>query len=580
VERLGTYFVLLSVRDFRETFRMNKFELALTRRSLSRFCTAMQPSYELSRAHELMISHVQRLIEGKITRLALILPPRHGKSELANVLAPAFALGRNPREKIISITYGAELSEGFGRKVRNTLIDPAFQQIFPNCKLSPDSAAAYRFETLSGGEYSATGKGGPITGRGAGILILDDLIKDFQEGNSDTACRSVVEWLQAVALTRLQPHARILAIGTRWSQRDPLQWLISQPGFVVLHLPAISTGKHDPLNRPAGAALWPKQYSSEKLEEIRRDIGTRTFSTLYQGDVTSAEGSIFRRSWFSYYKERPAKFNKIIQSWDCAFKIGRQNDFSVCTTWGVTDSGFYLLHMWRQKVEFPILKKAVAELAAMWTPSEILIEDSASGQSLVQELRTSTTYPIIPIRPDKDKESRAHSTTGFFESGKVLFPENVSWVLDVEDELCGFPNFLHDDICDSITQSLNFLRGRGDDLTVIQVLKSFAKNMFGPKPVPVSVVPSVPARTCSRCGSANVHAHDSGGTVHCRACGNYFQNEPTWVLCTKCGAHTNVCGGAGRRCVACGFQHWPTGTAPRLPKFPTRRDMPSSGWRN
>jgi predicted phage terminase large subunit-like protein len=501
----------------------------LTRRSLARFAQAMVPSYELSPCHRLMISYVERLIAGDITRLALVLPPRHGKSEIANVLGPAFALGKNPREKIISVSYGADLSEGFGRRVRNTLVDPVFQGIFPNCKLSPDSQAVYRFETSLGGEYSATGRNGPITGRGCSLMVLDDLVKDYQEGNSDAIYRSTVEWLQSVCLTRLQPHARVLVIGTRWGQRDALSWLLSQPGFVVLHLPAISTGKHDPLHRLAGTALWPSQYPTEKLEEIRRDVGSRVFQTLYQGDVASAQGVVFKRSWFQYYKERPARFDKVIQSWDCAFKTGRQNDYSVCTTWGVTSTSFCLLNMYRDKVEFPELKRQVALQAENWRPSEILVEDSASGQSLVQELRTSTTYPVISIRADRDKESRAHSCTGFFESGKVLFPEGASWLPDVEDELCGAPNFLHDDILDSVTQALNRLRGESSGtLGVIDWLKGIAAGVISiipkreVKPEPaVIAVSGVCTSSSETCGNP-LHIVVAGNQVHCNSCGAQF----------------------------------------------------------
>ena len=131
----------------------------------------MLPPYEVDHCHQLMIERVEDLLAGKIKRLAIIAPPRHGKTTLCNVLAPAYALGRNPLETIITVSYGSELSEGFGRRVRNILGDPAFREVFPRCQLSPDSAAAYRFTTTAGGEYSAVGRGGPVTGRGASLLV-------------------------------------------------------------------------------------------------------------------------------------------------------------------------------------------------------------------------------------------------------------------------------------------------------------------------------------------------------------------------------------------------------------------------
>src|SRR5271156_2047082 len=123
--------------------------LSLTRRSLSRFSRVVMPAFEVSPHTQAMIDHVEALLRGDINKLAMVLPPRHTKTTLASILTPAFVLGRNPTETIITVSYGSELSETWGRRVRNILGDPAFQQVFPNCKLSPDSAASYRFTTTA-----------------------------------------------------------------------------------------------------------------------------------------------------------------------------------------------------------------------------------------------------------------------------------------------------------------------------------------------------------------------------------------------------------------------------------------------
>jgi hypothetical protein len=180
--------------------------LSATRRSLARFAQSVIPSYEVSTVHKLILNFVGDVLAGKIKKGAIIALPRTGKTESCNVLASAFALGRNPKEAIIAVSYGSELSEVSGRRVRNILSDPAFTETFPSCKPSADSAAAYRFTTTAGGEYSATGRGGPITGKGAWLLILDDLLKDNSEANSETVCRGTIEWLQHVAFTRLTPQ--------------------------------------------------------------------------------------------------------------------------------------------------------------------------------------------------------------------------------------------------------------------------------------------------------------------------------------------------------------------------------------
>jgi predicted phage terminase large subunit-like protein len=451
----------------------NALRLSLTRRSLGRFARVAMPAFELSPFHQLIVDKLELLLSGKIKKLAIITPPRHGKTTLGNVIAPAFALGRNPTETVITVSYGSELSETFGRRVRNILSDPAFHEVFPGCKLSPDSSAAYRFTTTAGGEYNATGRGGPITGKGASLLILDDLVKDSSEANSDTVCRGIIEWLQHVAFTRLTPNGRVLAIATRWSERDPMGWILQQAGWTVLHLPALAEKADDPLGRKIGEALWSSHYPVEALDAIRADVGSRVFQTLYQGNVAASQGTIFKRDWFRHYQQPPESFSRIVQSWDTAFKTGATNDFSVCATVGQTQNGFYLLSLYRGKVEFPELKRQVAQQADLWKPSEIYVEDKASGQSLIQELKLATSCPVIAVKIDRDKETRASATTGYYEAGKVFFPEGAAWLPDLEDELASFPGGLHDDCVDALSQALNRLRDSGGVLGLLDVLKDF-----------------------------------------------------------------------------------------------------------
>lgn len=510
--------------------------LLLDRRSLGRFACVIMPAFEPSPCHQLIIDHLEKLLAGKIRKLAIVAPPRHGKSLLGSVMLPAFALGRNPRETVITVSYGSDLSEGWGRRVRNTLGDPVFRELFPNCQLSPDSAAAYRFETVQGGEYSAVGRGGPVTGRGASLLILDDLIKDSAEANSETICRGIIDWLQNVAFTRLTPGGRVLAIATRWSEKDPMGWILQQHGWTVLHLPAFAEAS-DPLERVPGEALWPSRYPVEALEAIRSDVGSRVFACLYQGNVAAAQGTIFKRDWFRHYSQPPEKFNRIVQSWDTGFKTGQANDYSVCTTFGETSNGLYLLSLFRRKIEFPELKRQVALQADLWRPSEILVEDKASGQSLIQELKLSTSHPVIPVKVDRDKETRASAVTGYFESGRVLFPDpqNAPWVTDLEYELASFPGGRWDDQVDAIVQALNRLRASSAQggLGWIEALKDWAS---GKRKLPASLeskpAPAAPARpeasskpaverfTCPNptCKSTATVRLGGPNTVHCNQC--------------------------------------------------------------
>jgi predicted phage terminase large subunit-like protein len=548
-------------------------ELQLTRRSLSRFAQAVQPSYELDAFHKKLIDTVADLLSGRIKRLALVTPPQHGKSEVATVLAPAFALGRNPRENVISVSYGAELAEGFGRRVRDLIASPRFREIFPGCQISPDSSAVYHFQTTEQGTYSATGRGGPITGRPCSLMVLDDLIKDNVEGASDATCRSTIEWMQSVCLTRMKPDGRILAIGTRWGAKDPLAWLISQPGWTVLHLPAICTSHDDPLDRRIGEALWPSRFPIEVLEAKRAEVGSKVFQLLYQGDVAASAGRIFRRDWMRTYTTLPERFDRKIQAWDSAYKTTEAADYSVCSTWGVSDKGIYLLHVLREKLEFPNLLRAMKDLAEAWHPDEIIVEDRASGQSAVQSLQQSTTYPVIPIRPDRDKESRALAAAAYFEAGRVFFPAGAPWLADFQDELASFPNAsLHDDGVDSTTLALNRLKSK-PGLTWVEWIKKKAlpqpRTAIPPKQLdapPKHVVQCCPVRYLQRTPVGD----------RCGNCGAPWTLPAVLIIdgpcCNNIPLHGLV-GGGMTLCRQHAAQWWGEGSNPHPPTRFTRADL-------
>ena len=497
--------------------------------SLKAFGLLLMPGFEVAPHHQLIIDKIELLLRGKIRKLAIITPPRHGKTTIASVLLPAYYLGKNPRGNVICASYGAELSEGWGRRVRGLLQDENFAKVFPNCILSPDSQAAGRFNTVSGGEYISTGRGGPLTGRGADLMVLDDLIKDAQEANSDITCRGIVEWLKHVALTRLSRNGKILAISTRWSEKDPMGWLLKeQRGWEVVHLPAISEGASDLLRRPAGAALWESQFPLHVLESIRIAVGAQVWQSLYQGNPTAAQGTVFKRQWFRHYQNVPEKFSKIVMSFDTAFKTGSANDFSVATVWGQTDNGIYLLHCWRDRVEFAELRRQVVEQASQWKPHAVLIEDRASGQSLIQELKAATTFPVIAVKADSDKQTRASAVTAYFEAGKVYFPEGAAWLADLEDELAGFPGAVHDDIVDSCTQALNYLRETGGAFGVLDYLNGlFVTKKYVEPPEPVVQVDALKV--------AQLRARQEAESITSNPFSVVSQQPTTMPKCPRCG---------------------------------------------
>jgi len=403
-----------------------------------------------------IVSALEQVERGKIKRLMIFCPPRHGKSLLTTQMFPAWYLGRHPDRFVISASYGQELSDDFGRRVRNVMTDSLHRAVFPGCLLVENSSSMRRFDIAAGGSYVAVGRGGSITGRGSHLFLIDDPVKDRQEANSETIRKLLHEWYANVAYTRLEPGGAIVLIQTRWHEDDLAGWILQEhprEDWHILNMPAIA--EEDEGWRKEGEALWPARFSLQALEGIKAEIGSGAWASLYQQRPAAAEGQIFRREWWQYFTDAPAS-GRTIQSWDCAFKTGKENDYSVCTTWIATERGYFLVSLWRGRVEFPELKRQLDLQFQAWNPSAVLVEDSASGQSLIQELKT-TRPPIITVKPDSDKISRAQAVTPLIESGRVFLPQSAGWLRDFQDELAAFPNAAHDDCVDSMTQALNYL---------------------------------------------------------------------------------------------------------------------------
>jgi predicted phage terminase large subunit-like protein len=438
---------------------------------LACYAVALHRRFELAAHHKLIVDRLEAVERGETKRLMIFLPPRHGKSWLASQIFPAWYLGRHPEREIISATYGQELSDHFGRRVRTMVSDPLHRAIFSQFRLANDPASMRQFNTTAGGSYYAVGRGGAITGRGADLLLIDDPLKDQEEASSDVIRGDLHDWYTAVAYPRLQPGAAVVLISTRWHEDDLAGRLLRQSrgeGWDVLSLPAIA--EKDESFRRAGEALWPERFPLTLLEQMRRDVGAAVWAALYQQRPSAAEGGIFKREWWGSYRERPP-FKRIVQSWDTAYKTGTENDFSVCTTWGVAENGYYLLWCWRGRLEFPALLRQMVLLASEYSPMVILIEDKASGQSLIQELKHETALPIRPVRVDRDKLARSQAVTPLIEAGKVFLPESAPWLADFLDELAAFPTGVHDDIVDSVSQALNYLRHQERNTVAIYELQ-------------------------------------------------------------------------------------------------------------
>ncbi|MAH50236.1 terminase [Candidatus Pacearchaeota archaeon] len=439
------------------------------RRSLLSFCEYTHSRYRTAWHLEQLADRLESIERGETKRLIVVMPPQHGKSEMISVRFPAWFLGRNDNKSIVQASYAESLALFHSRQARDILVSSEYQNIFPDIVHRPQTEgqtaivpvrqSATEWGTRTGGSYYAVGVGGGLTGRGFDIGIIDDPVKDAAEAASPTYRDNVWNWYSMVFRTRLRPDAAIIIVMTRWHQDDLVGRLLQLSAenadveqWDVIHFEAIKDGR----------ALWPDRYPLDVLLKIRA-VSDRNFEALFQGSPTLAEGNIFKREWWKHYRVRP-EFKRLIQSWDTAFKKGQSNDPSVCGLWGEADDGFYLIDVWRDRVEFPELRNAAIAAYNRDHPDVVLVEDAASGQSLLQALRRETLIPLKAVRPDKDKEARANAITPLIESGRVFLPEHAAWLHDYMEELSSFPNGEHDDQVDSTTQALRYLAGRPEKL--------------------------------------------------------------------------------------------------------------------
>ena len=447
------------------------------------FVRQMWSAFIPGQHHQIMAEAFERVARGDLKRLIINMPPRHTKSEFASYLFPAWFLGLYPEKKIIQTAHTAELAVGFGRKVRNLVNTPDYQEIFPT-KLSADSKAAGRWNTDKGGDYFAIGVGGAVTGKGADVLIIDDphSEQEAMQGTPGIYDR-VYEWYSSGPRQRLQPGGSIVIVMTRWSKKDLTGQIVNSTAkkdleeWEVIELPALL---------PSGKPLWSQFWKQEELEAIKAELPVSKWEAQYQQNPTSEEGAIIKRDmWKVWERERPPACEYIIQSWDTAFEKSNRADYSACTTWGVfykevegiEVANIIVLDAYKERLEFPELKRQAYDLWKEWSPDTLLVEKKAAGAPLIYELRRMG-IPISEYTPSKgsDKIARVNAVSDLFASGMVWRPE-TKWADELVEEVASFPNGDHDDLVDSTTQALLRFRQGG----FIALSSDEEDRMFVPK---------------------------------------------------------------------------------------------------
>ena len=445
----------------------------IERRSLSHFIrrafSIVDPGtdYQHNWHVDLIAEYLEAVHRREILRLIINVPPGYLKSIAVNVAWPAWELGQNPSERIVSASYSDRLSVKHSVDCRLIVQSPWYQRLFPHVQLTGDQNEKTKFVTTSRGQRLATSVGGTATGDGGRILIVDDPINPRQAA-SETERENANTWFDQTFVSRLRDKKKgaIVVIMQRLHERDLTGHLLAKGGWTHLCLPAVAEQRtvldfgRVKRTREEGELLHAEREGQKEIDRVKVELGSYGFAAQYQQRPAPAKDGIIQPAWFRRYRVRLEQYDQIIQSWDTAYKAAQHNDPSVCTTWGVTDTGYHLLDVWCERVEYPALKRAVQSQALKWEPSAILIEDKASGQSLLQDLRTEARLPLIAVTPEADKETRARAQSAQMEAGLVWLPEAAPWLLDYEQELMLFPNATHDDRVDSTTQFLKWIRSK------------------------------------------------------------------------------------------------------------------------
>ena len=408
-----------------------------------------------------------RVREGSCRRLLVTLPPRTLKSFTISVAWVAWCLGHNPSLNFVCVSYSNDLAAKHARDCRAIMQSPWYRRMFPGTVVAPSRTAVSDFETRGGGGRLATSITGTLTGRGGDIIIIDDPIKP-DEALSETTRNSVNDWFRTTLASRLNDKKRgaIITVMQRLHQYDLAGMLIESGEWDELSLPAIATEDMVvPLTRGRGhlrrigEAMHPAREPLEELLRIKQSIGSVIFSAQYQQQPVPAEGNMIRSEWLKSYAEpldRGAG-GMVVQSWDTASKDGLLNDWSVCITALVRRREVFVLDVWRRKVEFPALKKAVISLAREYGARSLLVEDQASGQQLIQTLRNEQPNGVprpIARKPEADKRTRLAGVSAMIESGQLRLPPDAPWLADFQSELLAFPSCRHDDQVDALSQLL------------------------------------------------------------------------------------------------------------------------------
>jgi predicted phage terminase large subunit-like protein len=458
--------------------------------SLSCFVEFMTPDEPPFAHHEFFCEKLEAIERHDLLRGCFSCPPGHAKTKFFSRMFPAWYLGKNPRHRYLQGGHSQDFAEKqFGQYVRDIILDPNYQLIFPEVTLNPRSTAAgdWRLAGPRAGAYVAKGVGQGIAGYRGHCGGIDDPFAKREDAHSPTIREKTGNWLFTDWRTRLLPGSPLFIVATRWHPDDLIGRVekLNKEGkgipWEIYNLVAVVESEEemeaDPMGRSMGEPLWPEYYTFAELMDIKATSVSSDWWALYKGSPRDEEGNVVKSVWFVRDKQRPQDVivngivkervvKRITVSVDCAEKATKRSKYTAIGVWVETfDGHHHLVHVVRKKLEFVEMTKAINETAASWGASAILVEDAGNGTPYIQQSHTLNTAPCpviaIPKPSNDDKQFRFDSITPLFEAGMVHLPETALWLPDYEAELLSFPNAAASDQVDMTSQYLAWGRKKG-----------------------------------------------------------------------------------------------------------------------
>lgn len=449
------------------------------RENLHDYITFTNPKFHVSLFSKTVCAKLDKFIDDTIAGMRPVLifqaPPQHGKSEMVSRKLPAYLLGRFPDWRIAMASYANNWAEALGQDVRRNLASPSHRELFPPLaekrKYTKDTNGEFTSPT-GDGSFICDGVGGGFTGRSADIFIIDDPTKNAEEALSEATKQSHWNWFMSTSRTRMSANSGLIVMATSWAEDDLPGRIAEMYGgeerLTHLRFPAINSPDEVGYNPdlPEGA-LIPELHPLQQLLEIKDGGGSEEkvseywWAAQYQQSPRALGGNVFKEKGIQHWtpKDLPAKFDKVIDSWDCTFKDTDGTDYVVGQKWGKKGASVYLLDQRRARMSFTLTCTAIEELYKQRPMAqEVLIEDKANGPAVIDTLK-KIIPGIIAIEPDGSKLARAHAVTSYWEALNVWLPHHqlYPWVKQLISELTAFPAAAHDDQVDALTQALRRL---------------------------------------------------------------------------------------------------------------------------